>query len=283
MKHSLGSLQCHPAPDFPALFRRMRAMFRRMDAGRPGAPPMPAFRMARQSDQRPYPDLLSVLDVHDPDRAWVEAVAATVDEMQAEGRRFTLVDCERTTDCDAYCGVTLYEPALARSVQENDVVSAGVAIIRRAHGEPEVMPRIFRKVCSNGAVVDLGAGTAQAVEAYEVARAMRDCLTPTGLDLARTRFERAANTLIPDVEVVLARARPRTPTGDIVALWREAGDRSAWGLVNAATALAHDEPNLARRLERERDAERILVAALAGHPVAPRAPKVSAKACAPTV
>lgn len=249
MKHSLGSLKL----DSTAALLTVRA--------RPTAQVL--RRMLHQLAPHRQTDLLAALPPADGDRAWVAAAAETCEDLRARGHRLKLVDCERTTGADGHCGIVLVEPAVALSVTQGDVVCAGVALLRGAGARPVVMPRTFRRVCSNGAVTDAGSGEAREITPHEVGDAMRECLTVEALQHMVDRYREAAASPVGDPRGLLARARLATPLDALRAHWREARDSSVWGLVNAATALAHTEPDLARRLERERDAERILVAARA--------------------
>jgi hypothetical protein len=123
-----------------------------------------------------------------------------------------------------------------------------------------VWPRIYRKVCSNGAILYVADGEQHEVTAETLPDAVLACLSGRNFDPAVERMRAAAEFAVPDPTLVLERARPVAPPGAIIAEFRRAGDATGWGLLNAATALARDERELPRRLGREQDAERILQA-----------------------
>ena len=254
MMYSLGSLRIDAQAAWTALAPRLRYSPRSIDSF------MQQVHGFMQQLREGETDLLAVLDAEDPDRPWVEALAATARDLRAEGRPLSLACCFRTTGVDGQCSVMLHDRSLARSVKTGDTVTAGVAVLRSPAAGLVVMPRVFRKVCSNGAVVDVGAGVLREVETSEVGPCVRACLQPAGIDVAVERFRRAAGIAVDDLEALLTRAQTVTPRAELAARWRRDGDASVFGLVNAATALAHSEQVPDRRLDRERDAERLLAA-----------------------
>ena len=191
------------------------------------------------------------------DRPWLQAAAATVTDLGHHGGQITVTDFGQSR---SQCALFLVDLAKVRNVAVGDQVAAGAMIERRGDELPTVAPRPVRKVCQNGAVLTDDAGPAQSVDAYQMDEALRVCLSGEVLARAADRFRRAATTTIVDLRGLLERLRLATPPHDLVDEFARAGDKTAWGLVNAATALARDERNLARRAERERDAERILAA-----------------------
>ncbi|HEU4419126.1 MAG TPA: hypothetical protein VFT55_09320 [Planctomycetota bacterium] len=261
MMYSLGSLRIDAQAAWTALAPQLHDLPRRSI----GSFMQQVHGFMQQLERQP--DLLAVLDAEDPDRPWLEALAATADDLRAAGRPLSLACCLRTTGVDGQCSVMLHDRSLARSVQTGDTVTAGVAVLRSPAAGLVVMPRVFRKVCSNGAVVDVGAGCVREVEVAEVGPCVRACLQPAGIDVAVARFRRAAGVAVDDLEALLTRARTVTPRAELAARWRRAGDASVFGLVNAATALAHGEQVPERRLDRERDAERLLAAIECGSAV----------------
>ncbi len=191
------------------------------------------------------------------DRPWLQAAAATIVDLEHHGGRVTVTDFGQSR---SQCALFLVDLAKVRNVAVGDQVAAGAMIERRGDELPTVAPRPVRKICQNGAVLADDSGTAQSVDAYQVDEALRVCLSGEVLARAADRFRRAATTTIVDLRGLLERLRLATPPHDLVDEFARAGDSTGWGLLNAATALARDERNLARRAERERDAERILAA-----------------------
>ena len=215
-----------------------------------------ALQDARARQQGP--DLLQVLADGDPDRPWLQATADLLTSLQSRGRDLHLVECQRRTGPGGRIALAVVDRSLTASVRKDDCVSAGFAALRQEGSEPTVWPRIYRKMCANGAILYAGDGERQAVTVETLPDAVLACMSGPAFEPAVGRMRRAAEFAVPDPALVLARARPVAPPAEIIAEWRRAGDRTGWGLLNAATALAGDERELPRRLAREQDAERIL-------------------------
>ena len=204
-------------------------------------------------------DLLATLEPGDPDRQWLESVCETMRQLVAEGRHVALLECSRVRGAEGVdYAVALVDRALTDTVRPGDSVQAGVAILRAPACGLVAVPRVFRKLCSNGAVLDIGCATGREIEPYEIDAAVRGCLQPGSFEAMVGRLRWAAHEVVFDGPALLAAARPRSASGALLARWRQQGDRSLWGLVNAATSLAHAEASWAERLELERDAERLL-------------------------
>jgi len=145
-------------------------------------------------------------------------------------------------------------------VRPGDRIRAGVAM-RVVDGDIAVHPYTFRLVCTNGAIVAHSlesrtfertlAGTfvpasEEAVVLSHLRRAVGDCAAPASF--ARTTQEmRAAAATPADIALYLLPLLARMPTSEmrrmmrmIVAQFSSAGDESAFGLMNAVTALARD-------------------------------------------
>jgi hypothetical protein len=200
-----------------------------------------------------------VLAAEDVDRPWLEATVATVEALRRDGAELGLAHCERTTGDDGACFVSLFDRNQAKNVKQGDLVHAGVALLRSPATGLVVMPRVFRKVCSNGAVLELGSRTGAAIDADEVPAAIQACLGADVFSAAVQRFRSAANVVVEDVEAFLGMGLA-TPRAELRRHFAASGDRTLFGLVNAATSLAHDVADPVQRLARERDAERLLCA-----------------------
>lgn len=208
------------------------------------------------------PDVLSVLADEDPDRAWLAAVAAIAAELQAEGRALQLVRCDHTPGELGEAAAVFQDPTLCASVREDDRVLAGFVALRTPATGLAVVPRYVRKVCSNGTVAATGGGVGRSVEPHELGAAIRACLDPGGFEAAIERFRGAAEIRVDDVADLVLAAGTRVTASELRAAAVRDGDRSLWGAINAATALAHDEERWSRRLDREADAARLLEGAL---------------------
>lgn len=204
------------------------------------------------------PDLLDSLAADDLDRPWLTALVETFAMLQASGRRPRLVQCERVPGQDGFVAVAVEDPSLTATVLQDDVVSGGCALLRSGDRAPVAWPRIYRKVCINGTIVHVGDGCEHAVTPESLPDVVVQCLSAPVLAEAVGRFRTAAAIPVIEPESILARAGIVASEREVASEWRRAGDSSAWGLVNAATALAREEPDLSRRFAREEDAERIL-------------------------
>jgi hypothetical protein len=106
---------------------------------------------------------------------------------------------------------------------------------------PEPAPRIYGKVCTNGAILYVGDGEQHEVTAETLPDAVLACISGRNFDPAVERMRAAAETTVPDPPLVLARTHPVAPPAEIIAAFRRAGDRTGWDLLDAATALARAE------------------------------------------
>lgn len=217
----------------------------------------------RESQAAGALDLLQTLGPHDPDRGWLESVCGTAQQLRDEGRDLVLVECAWVQgDAGDECAVVFLDRSRTDVVRPGDLVQAGVAIVHTPATGLVAVPRLFRKVCSNGMVLDIGCASGREIDPWQVEAAMRECLRDDGFAGAAARLHWAAHELVADGAELLAAARTHTAPSRLLPHWRRQADRSLWGLVNAATALAHTEALWSRRLACERDAERLLAAGL---------------------
>jgi len=156
-------------------------------------------------------------------------------------------------------------------VRPGDRIRAGVAM-RAAGSEIAVHPYTFRLVCTNGAIVahSLESQTLEralagmfvpasddAVTLSNLRRAVRDCAAPKSFE--RTTKELSAAAATPaDMALYLLPALARMPRAAvrrmlpmIIEQFKSAGDESAFGLMNAVTALARDTEDPETRWELE--------------------------------
>lgn len=156
-------------------------------------------------------------------------------------------------------------------VRPGDRIRAGVAM-RAVDAEIAVHPYTFRVVCSNGAIVAhslesqifertlagvIVPASEEAVILSNLRRAVRDCADPRSF--ARTTNElRAAAATPADMALYLLPAFARMPRAAmrrmlpvIIEQFKSAGDESAFGLMNALTALARDTEDPETRWELE--------------------------------
>jgi hypothetical protein len=214
----------------------------------------------RESDEaRSAPDLLQELSFDSPDRRWVEEAASEIRALRSRGRSPALVVCEGEEGPGGYLAIGAYDGSESRPVRTGDLVNAGFLATRTDEGI-SVYPRIFRKVCSNGAVVFSHTGEQVQATPETLSTAIETCLAPSSFSSAVARLQQAAKARVADPLALLRQARASSEEAEVVELWRSEGDPTAWGLINAVTASARRERRLPRRIQLERDAERILQA-----------------------
>jgi hypothetical protein len=175
-----------------------------------------------------------------------------------------------TSGADLILGV--YSPTLTREVARDDSVAAGVIIALYGDGGGpggggalEVIPRIFRKVCENGAMIHLLDEAPLQIALHpsparprlreEIERRITAALDPVVFDVAVASFQAAAAHRLDhrggELGAQIKNALPYDQWQAVMA--RYAADVwTRWGLANALTAEARWAPAFvyARRLER---------------------------------
>jgi hypothetical protein len=215
-------------------------------------------RLLSRRRPEPRPDLLESLPSGSPDRGWVEETAGVLEAMNRRGSRVLLLRCEWEPGRDDPLAIAGFDRSLCEEVRRRDEVSAGFAAVRSGGGGVRVLPRIYRKVCANGAVVFVREGEDAVATEGSVAGAIGACLRKEVFGEVVEDFRRAARVRVDDASSLLAAARAAAAAAEVLPVYERAGDRTGWGLLNAATAVARREPSFPRRVHLERDAERIL-------------------------
>lgn len=205
-----------------------------------------------------HSDLLEALQPFDPDWTWVREVHAAMSAHPHARTGLRLLRCERGLD-DAWTAIAVLDQLQHADVRRGDGVCAGFLAQRDEQGLA-VYPRVFRQVCSNGAIaarviqVDVRAAGAGVGEAVAL------CLSGETFSSVLKSLRAAAALPVDDQLGLLARSGldvdPRVVLGA-----REERDGTVWGLVNALTALARRAPDLRERVRLERQTENILRAA----------------------
>ncbi len=150
---------------------------------------------------------------------------------------------------------------MVRDLRPGDAVQGGVALMTTDE-EIRVHPYTFRQVCRNGAIMATAIQTRRVqrvepdapvvtVEAVteELREAIRECSAPeafyTAADQLRSASQRQA-----DLALHLLPFLSRMPQADVARIladiektFTEERDRSVFGLVNAVTSVARDEPD----------------------------------------
>ena len=158
---------------------------------------------------------------------------------------------------------------MSDEVRPKDIVEGGIAV--RSVGEKiDVCPYLFRQVCRNGAImpqvietqcirrVDIAAPS-EMIEAVndQLREAVRTCATAEVFARAAGQTLSATTMGLPhDVfGLLLALSTRRRISGglpdEIMRAYLQAGDRSAFGLMNAVTSVARDQKDPAVRWELE--------------------------------
>jgi hypothetical protein len=213
------------------------------------------------------PDLLETLQPSDPDWTWVHEVHEIMQERSRIRTSLRLLQCEREPE-GAWTGIAVLDELQRGNVRSRDAVHGGFLALRDEVGLA-VYPRVYRQICSNGAIaaglihVDVRDGE------VGVGDAVRACLSGEEFTGTVARFQAAAELVIGDEVRFLLRARLERAPRDVLAA-REDQDRTVWGLVNALTALARGAGDLRERVKVERQVENILQAAGIGRWPHPR-------------
>jgi hypothetical protein len=157
---------------------------------------------------------------------------------------------------------------LTREVRPGDMVQGGVAL-RAVAGEILVHPYVFRQVCRNGAIiaqslesrrlerVEDPSGAEGADVLAEVGETVRACCAEEAFADVASRMESATRTMADQAleAMALLSRMPHLVAADLIPDVLErfgtAGDRSAFGVVNAVTSLARDTPDQQRRWDLE--------------------------------
>ncbi|PTL76543.1 hypothetical protein [Vitiosangium sp. GDMCC 1.1324] len=185
--------------------------------------------------------------------------------------RIAVCSIEKGDRGDEHMLLGMYSPTLTADVRVGDSVAAGVLVA--LHGEPggggcrlEVLPRMYRKVCQNGAIVFLEDARShelhlhrhllsEAVEplAHVLEQMIRACFDATVLEPAVDSFQRSANEPLGDgglAESLVSGLSPGVMQA-VLNRYRTEGDFTRWGLLNAVTAEARTAPSgLLLQLER---------------------------------
>ncbi len=209
-----------------------------------------AAALARQAAEgKARPDLLEVLPDGSADREWVGSIRDELEQRLQNGQHVVLVHCEHVPD--AYTAVAAMTPRCAASVKKGDDVCAGFAALSEGDGDVRIAPRVYRVVCANGQVVPHAQLSAVQKKFTPVREMVSLCLEGRTLH----EFVRQARALssipIDDPEVWLSRVDPIVEALRVLDRFREEGDPSAWGLVNAITAEARGVDHFPTRLRAE--------------------------------
>lgn len=243
-----------------------------------GFDPIRLFASMRRAERRPEirelvrrhrerahaADLLEEPRLSDEDRAWLLALH---DELSPR-RGFVELESLEFDPEEGGVALTMTDRSLSREVRSGDAVVAGFAAARTPSGELRMWPRLYRLMCANGAILFIGTGRGEVVEAWNVANRVQGLLGARPFEAATGLLVQAARTPLDDPMSLMARARARTPASVVARGWPRTRDHTVYGLVNVVTAHARGEPDAARRFDLEKDAGRFLqaVAAPVGAP-----------------
>jgi hypothetical protein len=143
-------------------------------------------------------------------------------------------------------------------VRRGDAVCAGFALRCDPEGGLSIAPRVHRVECSNGVIRQLGTLPAAQIRPGDVRKAVEDALSRRVLEEELRHLQAAAMQPVHEPADWLHLAHVRTPEPQTRREFERAGDRTAWGLINAVTAIARSASSWQERLDAEEDAGGIL-------------------------
>ena len=192
-------------------------------------------------------------------------VESALTGLRDAGRSPTLLACRWDPAPGGYVAIAAMDNALTADVRKGDAVVAGFTAIRNGSGMLEVLPRVYRKICSNGMVSLDHSLTNALFEGESVGEAVERCMSRAELEGSLERYRIAAATPIRDPIDLLSEAEVRSSILDVADRFVNEEEPTGWGLVNAATTLARDETDWSRRIDLEQDGARILAVVCARH------------------
>jgi hypothetical protein len=212
-------------------------------------------------------DLLNVLPPHDPDRAWVVDTHAALTRVarRSGGPGPRLVDCRTVTGPKGGVVLAAIDERLSGAVRPGDTVCAGVVASRLGDEQVRVEPRLYRKLCANGAIIRVGTGEDQVAAGLDVGEAVEQCFAAGAFAETIARLTRAAVTPVSDPVTLLLQLALPVRVYEVLRA-REDEDMSAFGWLNALTARARSERDPILRLSLERKAEELLQHAVLSDP-----------------
>jgi hypothetical protein len=176
---------------------------------------------------------------------------------QALQPRLSVCSIEKGAGGDEHLLLSVYSPRLTADIGVNDTVAAGVLVA--LHGEPggvqcrlEVLPRLYRKICQNGAIVSSGVAPGYELNlqrllrskslkplTHALVRAIRACFDPKGFEAAVNSFQRSASEPIDagSAHLLVGGLSPEVRQA-VLQRFSAEGDFTRWGLLNAVTAEA---------------------------------------------
>lgn len=211
----------------------------------------------------PGPDLLSKLPYGHPDRVWVVSLKNQLEEL-ARGLEFRLLDCEYEPGPDGFLAIAGTSPSIAARVREADPVVAGFVALRDRDEPVRVIPRVFRVVSATGTLAWVHEDEHEFTDLL-VEEQVLQCFDQDRFLPIAERLRRAADRELPGVSTLPDDEVSEEHRETIEARWRDDGDRTVYGLMNAWTAVARDLPDFRERLMLEEQA-----GSLAGLTLGPR-------------
>lgn len=251
MRYDLGSLRLQP--DAIDLLREFQGHRRRGGENRSLVEVLSSLASGSTALHGRRRDLLDELRGDPGPDEWV----FELHDALARRAGLRLTHCERVPGHDGYLAVAVVETAMAFRVREGDVHCPGLAAVRTADQQVEILPRVFRPVCTNGAVVFERAGGDVLSRIGSVGAAVDEALAPETTAAVFECLSAAAEQHAVD-PIALLRGTGLPFDAEQVWAQREEFDPTVFGVVNALTARARREPRFDRRLAIERGAARIL-------------------------
>jgi hypothetical protein len=233
----------------------------------------------------PPPDLIDTLafkaDTHNPhadlQHITAEAVKEAYDELVTSGFQLILTHCsiEKINGSESLT-LGAYSTTISKNIRTGDAVCLASLVILKTDttgpGELKVIPRLFRKVCSNGIVHFLGDGEEFDIKEIKkenpdpcaVKTRVKDCINhcmrhTDRFELAVKKCQTAASQQISNAGNELFsyiqqyHLHISSPAySSILRRFMRSGDDTLWGIIGAVTAEAHKVSNITQAVEFER-------------------------------
>jgi len=211
---------------------------------------------------RPEGDLLERLPAGSEDAVAVAAALEVWRALDRDGSRIKLIDCElseKPGTLECAFGITGIDATVSAEVVPGDPVHPGFVLLRPREGPIAVVPRIWRRVCSNGAVRAVADGADLAGGTRDIGKAMAGCFDRRRFESTVAAYRRLAAHETDDPERLLHEADVAAVSlAGVLHRFRTGEDRSVWGLLNAVTVTAKVSATWEERIERELSAARLM-------------------------
>lgn len=232
----------------------------------------------RETESSEAPCLLERLPPGSPERGWLGETHEAMQETASGRARIQLDACDAEPGPRRPIVVSFCARGVSTDVRQGDTVCAGVALRADPDGGLQLSPRVYRVRCANGLVSESGTLAVREATPGAIRAAVRELLGRRVLEEQVEPLRAAAALPVDEATVqreiaLFARLVQATALHSLElreaqmrAEYERAGDRTAWGLVNALTAVARSQRDWSRRLREEREAGGVLARLLGRQP-----------------